>query len=295
MSLATLFGAQPGGSQRFDLAPVSGTYGKGPATADAMRRPCSPLRSLSPEFIVRRAEARGVVDAPTLANVRGFVQALKLAERAANPGMKVRPSSQRHLDVNRPGASCYSPALPDCRDAETARPAHAATFARCLPTFAQHHPKWRLPLQLLPKRNWSSFEWLLQFLQTREELQEATAEVVRRVALAGVFWLELRFCPLLHTREGLSTQDALRAVLAGFEDGRRSAHAQALPPPQLSSQQHGVSLLVLPLSVAHRPAGRFQSKRLRPSAGSGLACRSAAAEGAAAGDRVVARHSPAAC
>lgn len=62
------------------------------------------------------------------------------------------------------------------------------------------------------------FNWANQFLQTAEDLEVAAAELCTRFAREHtVVYLELRFCPTLHTLQGLSERAALDAVLRGFE------------------------------------------------------------------------------
>ena len=66
------------------------------------------------------------------------------------------------------------------------------------------------------KGNWPVFDFCNQFLQTREELTEATLDLLIRLADDGVIYAEVRFCPELHTLEGLTREQAVEAVTAGF-------------------------------------------------------------------------------
>mmetsp|Transcript_503 Transcript_503/g.1096 ORF Transcript_503/g.1096 Transcript_503/m.1096 type:complete len:378 (+) Transcript_503:185-1318(+) len=68
-----------------------------------------------------------------------------------------------------------------------------------------------------PGENWRIFDFCNQVLQTREELQEATRLVALDRAKANVVHCEVRFCPELHTHEGLSPEEVVEAVCAGFE------------------------------------------------------------------------------
>ncbi len=51
---------------------------------------------------------------------------------------------------------------------------------------------------------WSSpiltTHWLISWVQTAEELEEAALDLLRRLASEGVVYAEIRFCPVLHTR-----------------------------------------------------------------------------------------------
>ena len=62
-------------------------------------------------------------------------------------------------------------------------------------------------------------EWCQRVLQRREELRTAASTVVQRCAALGVVFLELRFCPYAHCREGLTPAEALAAVCDGFAAG----------------------------------------------------------------------------
>ena len=71
------------------------------------------------------------------------------------------------------------------------------------------------------KKNWPIFDFMNRFLQTADELADATCALC--VALRrdhNVWYAEVRFCPSLHTLEGLSEDAAVRAVAAGFARAR---------------------------------------------------------------------------
>jgi adenosine deaminase len=65
------------------------------------------------------------------------------------------------------------------------------------------------------------FESTVAVLQTKETLQRASFELAEDVAADGVRHLELRFCPALHVRHGLSMEQVLDAVLSGLQRGQR--------------------------------------------------------------------------
>ena len=48
------------------------------------------------------------------------------------------------------------------------------------------------------------FDFCNQFLQTSAELREATLDLLDRLAEENVVYAEIRFCPDLHTSEGLT-------------------------------------------------------------------------------------------
>lgn len=66
--------------------------------------------------------------------------------------------------------------------------------------------------------NWAGFDWCNQFLQTHQELCEATFELADTLHRGHNVWVaEIRFCPTLHTKESLSEDAAVAAVVEGFQ------------------------------------------------------------------------------
>ena len=59
------------------------------------------------------------------------------------------------------------------------------------------------------------FDFCNQFLQTRDELTSATADLLGRLADSNVWYAEVRFCPSLHTLEGMTEDQAVQAVIDG--------------------------------------------------------------------------------
>ena len=54
------------------------------------------------------------------------------------------------------------------------------------------------------------------FLQTTCELEEATVDILQRLRKENVVYAEIRFCPVLHTLESLTSEEALKAVMKGI-------------------------------------------------------------------------------
>ena len=69
--------------------------------------------------------------------------------------------------------------------------------------------------------NWPVFDFCNQFLQTKLELREGTADLLRRLSEDGVVYAEIRFCPELHTREGLSEEEVVEAAIEGFRSQKQ--------------------------------------------------------------------------
>jgi len=61
----------------------------------------------------------------------------------------------------------------------------------------------------------------LEVLQTAPALERAAYELVEDMAREHVIYAEIRYAPQLHLRRGLSMQDAIDAVSAGLQHGRK--------------------------------------------------------------------------
>lgn len=62
-----------------------------------------------------------------------------------------------------------------------------------------------------------SFDVILPLLQSAENLEEATFAAIEAIAQDNVKYVELRFAPRLHTRNGLTIPEVLDAVIRGLE------------------------------------------------------------------------------
>ena len=61
------------------------------------------------------------------------------------------------------------------------------------------------------------FDHTLAVLQTEENLTRVARELAEDFAAQSVWYLEVRFCPLLHTKNGLTLDDAVGAVRTGLD------------------------------------------------------------------------------
>jgi adenosine deaminase len=100
------------------------------------------------------------------------------------------------------------------------------------------------------------FEISLALMQDAEALERIAYELVLDAAADGVRYMEVRWCPALNTRGGLSADEALEAPLRGFEradaeTGTRTAAIvcglRTLPP--------AASLAMAELAAAYRDRG----------------------------------------
>jgi adenosine deaminase len=100
------------------------------------------------------------------------------------------------------------------------------------------------------------FEYTIPLLQTPESIERVAYEMVEDAARDGLRYLEVRYCPNLSTRGGLTMEAALDAELRGLRRGERDFGVVARVincslrhyPPELS-------LAIARLSVAYRDRG----------------------------------------
>jgi adenosine deaminase len=77
-----------------------------------------------------------------------------------------------------------------------------------------------MPRHEASTNNWLHFDFCNQFLQSRVELESATADLVEREFKEdNAVVIEIRFAPVLHCLEGLSVEEVVAAVVAGCQKG----------------------------------------------------------------------------
>lgn len=79
------------------------------------------------------------------------------------------------------------------------------------------------------------FEATVGLLQTADALERTARELVEDSHLDGAHHIEVRICPTLHTRGGLSADGAVEALLSGLEAGAARA-AQTSPGDHASAR-----------------------------------------------------------
>jgi len=65
------------------------------------------------------------------------------------------------------------------------------------------------------------FEHTCGVMQTEEALERVAYEMLEDMRKDGVFYVETRFAPLLHTRRGMYVENVVRAVIRGMEQGKK--------------------------------------------------------------------------
>jgi adenosine deaminase len=100
------------------------------------------------------------------------------------------------------------------------------------------------------------FEYTIPLLQSAESIERVAHEMVEDAARDGIRYLEVRYCPWLSRRKGLSMERALEAELAGLAGGERDFGVVArVINCSLRHYDPAVSLEVARLSVAYRDRG----------------------------------------
>lgn len=100
------------------------------------------------------------------------------------------------------------------------------------------------------------FEYTIPLLQTPEHIERVAHEMVEDAARDGLRYLEVRYCPKLSTRGGLTMEAALDAELRGLARGERDFGViTRVINCSLRHYAPEVSLAIARLSVAYRDRG----------------------------------------
>jgi adenosine deaminase len=100
------------------------------------------------------------------------------------------------------------------------------------------------------------FEYTIPLLQSAEAIERVSYEMVEDAARDSLRYLEVRYCPWLSRRQGLSMERALEAELAGLERGERDfGVVTRVINCSLRHYDPAISLDIARLSVAYRDRG----------------------------------------
>jgi adenosine deaminase len=99
-----------------------------------------------------------------------------------------------------------------------------------------------------------TFQHTVGVMQTPDALERVAAEAAEDLADDGVVYAEVRFAPELHLEKGLTLDEVVAAVLAGF---RRGSEGRRIVVGTLvtAMRQHAHSTEIAELAVRHRDAG----------------------------------------
>jgi adenosine deaminase len=95
-------------------------------------------------------------------------------------------------------------------------------------------------------------------MQTAENLQRVAREAVEDLAADGVVYAEIRYAPEQHLESGLTLEEVVSAVQAGFDEGEElvAATSPIVVRQLLTAMRHQAnSREIAELAVAHRDSG----------------------------------------
>ena len=101
-----------------------------------------------------------------------------------------------------------------------------------------------------------AFDLTLSVMQTEEALYRVAYELAQDAAAENVRYMEVRYAPMLHTRQGLPLPQILDAVLAGLRDGEREWGIRSgIIVCGIRNMSPEVSLRMAELAIAFKHSG----------------------------------------
>ena len=101
-----------------------------------------------------------------------------------------------------------------------------------------------------------AFDITTALMQDRESLKRIAREEIEDLAADGVVYAEIRFAPSLHTRQGLTMDRVVRAVLDGMAEGRKETGTEyGLILCAMRHESPEMSLKVAELATAYADRG----------------------------------------
>ena len=67
----------------------------------------------------------------------------------------------------------------------------------------------------------TKFDIQLQYMQTKENLRLVARELVKYLESQNIIYAEIRFAPMFHTRNGLSYDEIIAAILTGLRSSSK--------------------------------------------------------------------------
>jgi adenosine deaminase len=106
------------------------------------------------------------------------------------------------------------------------------------------------------ERYLETFQHTVAVMQTAEAITRVARECVEDLAADGVVYAEVRYAPELHVEGGLSLDEVVAAVAAGFEEGMAAAGGRIVVRQLLTAMRHQArSMEIAELVVAWRDRG----------------------------------------
>ncbi|WP_205475248.1 adenosine deaminase [Nocardioides sp. SYSU D00038] len=106
------------------------------------------------------------------------------------------------------------------------------------------------------ERYLETFDHTVAVMQTAPAITRVARECVEDLAADGVVYAEVRYAPEQHVEQGLSLDDVVAAVQAGFEEGMAAAGGRIVVRQLLTAMRHQArSMEIAELSIAWRDRG----------------------------------------
>ncbi|TWD80733.1 adenosine deaminase [Kribbella amoyensis] len=106
------------------------------------------------------------------------------------------------------------------------------------------------------ERYLETFDHTVAVMQTAEAITRVASECVQDLAADGVVYAEVRYAPEQHLTGGLTLEQVVDAVRAGFEHGMAQAERPIVARQLLTAMRHKArSMEIAELAVAYRDAG----------------------------------------
>lgn len=114
----------------------------------------------------------------------------------------------------------------------------------------------RVPRRCTLPQYLEAFQYTVGVMQEREHLQRVAYEFLEDAAADGVRYVEVRFAPSLHQRNGLNMEQVVEAVLEGLQEGQRKHRISArLICCAMRQESPALSEAVAHAAVQYRRAG----------------------------------------
>ena len=106
------------------------------------------------------------------------------------------------------------------------------------------------------ERYLETFQHTVAVMQTVENLRRVSRECVEDLAADGVVYAEIRYAPEQHLESGLTLEQVVEAVQAGFEEGEAASGTSIVVRQLLTAMRHQAnSREIAELAVAYRDRG----------------------------------------
>jgi adenosine deaminase len=106
------------------------------------------------------------------------------------------------------------------------------------------------------ERYLETFAHTVGVMQTEQALQRVACEAAEDLAADGVVYAEVRWAPELHTEAGLSLEQVVEAVLAGFREGEQRSGGRIRVGAIVTAMRHAArSTEIARLAVEYRDRG----------------------------------------